>query len=268
MNYEIAIPSYKRPSFVVSKTLKTLTDSGSDLSNVTVFVADEKEKFVYDTAIEGAQLKVPTVVGVPGLHAQRVWYNTEHYSSGTPILNLDDDLTCFYEKDEGKIKPLTCSIDQLATKGFEVCEEVDSKLWGINPVPNGFFMKEQISVGLRFICGVMHGSYAGDEALIGEGRHWHSSGEDFETTLRNYTIHGRVVRFDGITMKSKFFAEGGMQSELGGKKERDEDNTEKLHMVVDKYPGLARIHMKANGVTSIRLTNKTEQRIPFSPSEL
>ena len=66
MDYQIAIPSYKRPNYVVSQTLQTLKNLGSDFSNVTVFVANKEEKLIYDTAIEGIGLKVETVVGVPG----------------------------------------------------------------------------------------------------------------------------------------------------------------------------------------------------------
>lgn len=265
MNYQIAIPSYKRPNYVVSQSLQTLKALGSDLSNVTVFVADKEEKLIYDTAIEGVGLKVATVVGVPGLTTQRYWYNTEYYSKDTPILNMDDDVAGLFQKDgEKKYKPLEMSIDDLATKGFELSEEHGARLWGINAVLNGFFMKNTVTVGLRYICGIFHGSYAGDPSLCAEDRVLDSSGEDFENTLRNYVMYGKVLRFDGIAPKTKYFAQGGMQAELGGDKEnRNKDHSEKLAKIVDRYPDLCKLVEKAGGIHNIRCKTLTEAKINF-----
>lgn len=267
MDYQIAIPSYKRPNYVVSQTLQTLKNLGSDFSNVTVFVANKEEKLIYDTAIEGVGLKVETVVGVPGLLKQRIWYNTEHYSEGTRILNMDDDVAGLFQKDgEKKFKPLEMPIDEFAMKGFDLCEEYGARLWGINAVLNGFFMKDTVTVGLRYICGIFHGTYAGDPTLCGPDRFMESSGEDFENTLAHYKAYGKVLRFDGIAPKTKYFAQGGMQAELGGNKEkRNDDHTAKLKAIAERYPDLCKLVEKAGGIHNIRCKTLTEAKIDFEP---
>jgi len=270
MNYQIAIPSYKRHNYVISQSLQTLKALGSDLSNVTVFVADKEEKFIYDTAIEGVGLKVATVVGVPGLLKQRRWYNTEYYSEGTPILNMDDDVAGLFQKDgEKKFKPMEMPIDDFALKGFEFCEEYGARLWGINAVLNGFFMKNTVTVGLRYICGIFHGTYAGDPTLCGPQRFMESSGEDFENTLAHYTEYGKVIRFDGVAPKTKYFASGGIQAEIGGdKKTRNEDHSIQLSNIAYRYPDLCKLVEKAGGIHNIRCKTLTESKIDWVPTGL
>ncbi len=79
---------------------------------------------------------------------------------------------------------------------------------------NGMFLKPTITVGLRYICGIFHGTFAGDPAMCGDDRPRQSSGEDFELTLRSFKRYKGVVRIDGYCPKTKYFAEGGIQAEL------------------------------------------------------
>jgi hypothetical protein len=263
-NYQIAIPSYKRPHIVTTQTLQTLLGLGNDLSNVTIFTANNEETAIYKTATQAVGYDVNIQTGVPGLVNVRQWYNTNYYDKGTRILNIDDDIAGLFQKADNKYKPLETPLDDFVNKAFEVCEQYDARLWGINGVLNGLFMKDTITVGLRYIIGCFHGTYAGDPALCGEDRVQESSGEDFETTLRNYTMYGKVVRFDGIAPKTKYFAKGGIQAEIGkGKEGRDLEHGEALTRIAERYPDLAKVYEKAGGVKNIRLKNLTEEKINF-----
>ena len=42
IDYQIAIPSYKRPTRLITETLTTLKRTNADFRRVTVFVADSK----------------------------------------------------------------------------------------------------------------------------------------------------------------------------------------------------------------------------------
>ena len=264
IDYQIAIPSYKRPNYLLTQTLQTLERMGADFEKVTVFLANKEEKLIYDTALQGVNIKVETIVGVPGLINQRVWYNTEYYDEGTPILNLDDDIAGIYQKEGyNKVVPYSGGLDDLVGKGFGACEQYGAKLWGVAAALNGLFLKNTTTVGLRYVCGIFHGSYAGDPALCGKDRIHDSSGEDFETTLRHYQAYGKVVRLDGYAPKTKYFAEGGIQAEIGGKEERDKDHHEALTRIVSRYPDWAKTYEKAGGVTNIRLKTLTEAKIEW-----
>ena len=90
--------------------------------------------------------------------------------------------------------------------------------------------------------------------MLGDDRPLVSSGEDFETTLRSFKKYGVVIRLDWLCPKTKYFAPGGMQAELGGSDElRQIEHSKELKNIADRHAGLASCYTKSNGVVNIRL---------------
>ena len=50
-DYQIAIPSYKRPETIKKKTLRVLSEYNIDPQKITIFVADDSEYFAYKKSI-------------------------------------------------------------------------------------------------------------------------------------------------------------------------------------------------------------------------
>jgi hypothetical protein len=264
LSYQIAIPSYRRSELLVTQTLQTLLKLGSDLSNVTVFTANEEETLIYRTVLEAASIDAKVVTGVPGLLSCRKWYYSEYYSPGDRIVSLDDDIAGIYQKlGENKLTPYEGTFDEIVQRAYAICKDNACQLWGINAAFNGLFLKPTVTVGLRYCCGIMFGGYAGDPAMCGEDRGDGSSGEDFELTLRHFKLYGKVARIDALTCKTKYFNPGGMVDELGGKEERDRDHHEALCRIVGEYPEWSKIYEKAGGVTNIRLKTVTETKVDW-----
>lgn len=262
MDYQIAIPSYARAELLRDKTLAWLERHNVDKSRITVFVANEEESDKYRYVL-GSRYRV--VTGLLGKVNQQRFYH-EYYPKGTPLLNLDDDTVRLRERTpDGKLQDWTGSIDTLVETGFNTCQRVGAKMWGINPVENGFFMSDVITVGLRYICGNVYGNYAGDPAIMGADRVYkESSGDDFETSLRSFIQNGSVVRFEYLCPTTKYFAAGGIDAELKrrGVTDRQIDHTHALENIVSRYPELAKLTTKAGGVTNIRLKSITFEKIP------
>jgi len=261
IDYQIAIPSYRRPTKLITETLSTLKRNNASLDRVTVFVADSAEKQIYDKTLENSGFSAPVIVSQPGLINSRIWYNTQYYTPGTKVLNLDDDIAGLHIKQNNGLKPYAGDLDRLAAKGFQVCENTKARLWGINPVANGLFLKPTITVGLRYICGIFHGSYAGDPALCGHDRVRQSSGEDFETTLRSFKLYKGVVRIDGYAPKTKYFAQGGIMAELGGKQQREQDHQRQLASIVSRFPAYSKLYAKSDGTPNIKLKIVTHGKL-------
>lgn len=261
LDYRIAIPSYKRPEILKKATLATLQSLGVDPARIVIFVASEAEREAYE-AVLGHSYEI--VVGVLGkVHQQRFYHGW--FPIGTPLLNLDDDIYGIKQKADSKLEDYAGTIDELVEFAFSVCEKYGAKLWGINPVANGFYMNDRVSVGLRFICGNFYGNYAGDPAIVGENREYlGSSGDDWETTLQSFINNGRVVRVEWLCPVTKMFAQGGIDAQLKeqGIADRQSDNTEALAGIVSRYPLLTSLYTKAGGVTNIRLRPLTEAKIP------
>lgn len=261
MDYQIAIPSYKRSELLKQKTIALLERYKVDKSKITVFVANEQEAAIYREALPDYQI----VVAVKGLVSARVFYNN-YYAKDTRILNLDDDMAELKQRNAAdKLENYVGDFDDIVKLGFSICEQEGARLWGINPVSNGFFMSDCVTVGLRYICGNFHGSYAGDVVLVGEDRvHKESSGEDFETTLRSFVRYGSVVRIEYLCPTTKYFASGGIDAELkdNGIPDRQTDHKAALYDIAARFPELAQIRVKAGDITNIRLKSITYSKIP------
>jgi hypothetical protein len=261
MDYRIAIPSYRRADTLVARTLRTLKTLGVSDDRVTVFVADQQDLQAYKSVVPSS---VAVVLGAPGLLAQRQFYNG-YYEKGTRLLNIDDDLFALktISKDGKRLVDAGAagwSLDAIVDYAFRVCERHGARLWGISAVENAFYMKPATSVGLKYICGIFHGSYAGDASLCGADRARVSSGEDFETTIRSHKDNGCVVRLDWLCPKTKYFAAGGMREELGGTDERRQiEHTKELHNIARRHPAYATVYTKAGGVTNLKLMRLPSQ---------
>ena len=263
MDYQIAVPSYKRADVCVKATLSTLKRHGADFDRVTVFTATEAETELYQQAIAAAGLRPNVVMGVPGLCRQRVLIS-KYYDEGTPILSLDDDVFSLHAVDKDKtLHPFEGDLSRLAAKGFELCRRTKARLWGIYPVSNGYFMHQTISIGLRYIEGAFFGSFAGDPVWTGDDRKMLSSGEDFENTLRSFALYKGVIRFDGVCFKTRYFAPGGMESELGGKANRMADHETQLRRIASEHSKLAKVYRKSNGTLNIKLRPITHQKLKW-----
>ena len=259
MSYEIAIPSYKRASVLAKATIPTLLRYGADKKRITIWVADKQQAGEYRLAL-GSGFNVE-VAERGKVNAQRFYHN--RYDTGTPLLNLDDDVYDINQKVGEKLEPFTGTIDGLCDVGFNVANATGAKLWGINPTANGYFLKDTITVGLRYICGNIYGNYAGDEAIMGERLTEGSSADDYETTLRSYILNGNVVRLDYLCPITKYFAEGGIDAELkdGGIQDRQTDHEKALKTLEIGYPDFAKTYTKAQGKMNLRLKILTEAKI-------
>lgn len=258
MDYVVAIPSYKRAGICKEQTLKLLAELKVDKSKIFVFVANEEEAQAYAEVIGDYQI----IVGVKGISAQRRFY-LNYFPVDTKVISLDDDIAELLQKDNDKLVPYIGTMDELAEKMYGLCEAEGAKLWGINPVMNAFFMKDYITVGLRFICANFMGTYAGNWAHCDPERRMTSSGEDHHSTIRSFIKYGAVVRAEYLCPKTKYWAKGGidaMVQETEGISRAERHSTE-LHWVESNYPDLAKVKLKEGLAVSMRLKTITYKKI-------
>jgi len=257
VKYQVAIPSYNRPKFIVNATLAVLAKHGASSKIITVFVANDDEYREYRSELPA---NIEVVVAEIGLLKCRQWYSSNYYDEGTPLVNLDDDITRIVQKNGAGLTAYEGSFDEIAETGFRLAEKYHSRLWAVNPVTNGFYMRDEVTVGLRFACGLFFGNYAGNVATVGSDRpSQYSSGEDWETTIRSFLMEGPVVRLEWLAGVQKKWSTGGMMTEIA---DRELDNAKRLAEIVARYPDLASIKIKAGGVPSLRLKNITYAREP------
>lgn len=259
MEYQIAIPSYKRAELLKKATLSTLDRLGADPNRITIWVANEEEAANY-AAVLGDTYRIR--VGVLGLVQQRRFYH-QQYEAGTPLIEICDDVTDIKFKQGKQLVPYAGTLDKIAEIGFGLCDQQGARMFGINPVSNPFFMDHTISVGLRLIYGTFFGSYAGDPVFTDTRISESSSAEDFENSLKSFELYGSLIRIDDLTPISKLFTTPGgissMLAETNGRS-RMEEHEEHLTQIVAAYPHLASLYRKAGDVLNIRLKRITAKK--------
>lgn len=209
--WRVVIPSYKREETVQKKTLATLKRYGIPATQITIFVANAEQKAVYEAALPRGAVK-EMIVGEPGL-AQVRNYILNYYPKGTKIVMMDDDVTGFVERTaDGGMRPLR-SLKAVINKGFAEADKAGASLWGVYPVPNGFFMKPTITQDLKFIIGSFWGIL--NPGSGPDGIHLPmSEKEDYIRTLMSFDRDGTVVRINYVSPKTAYYKEpGGMQTD-------------------------------------------------------
>jgi cellulose synthase/poly-beta-1,6-N-acetylglucosamine synthase-like glycosyltransferase len=253
--YEVAIPSYKRHATLKEKTLATLKHYGIPSSKITVFVANKEEEALYkETLKPGTYGKI--VVGVKGMHDIRNFI-TGYYKVGTKIVNIDDDIKGFLEYDENikrKEKPLR-SLISVIKRGFAECEKANTRLWGVYPVANGYFMKPKVSTDIRYIIGSFWGCI--NPGLNGPHgvKVTLDDKEDYQRSILYYKQFGAVVRLNMYAPISAYYKEeGGMQED------RTMERVEKsARWIVKEYPEFAVLNpSKKSGYMEVRLKDTRE----------
>jgi hypothetical protein len=88
MNYQIAVPSYKRYEILKTQTLPTLDKLKADRDKIHIFVANEEEAEKYKDAI-GDNYRI--VVGQRGISTQRKYIHN-YFADDERVVSFDDDV--------------------------------------------------------------------------------------------------------------------------------------------------------------------------------
>lgn len=252
IDYEIAIPSYKRPETIKKKTLKVLESYNIDPKRITIFVADETEYESYQYSLMHTPYK-NVVIGVPTIGAQRNFIE-RYYPEGTKLMMFDDDIEEIQVKiSEQKLGRVEDLEKEIVERGFEECEKVGAKTFGIYAAANAYFMKERVYTKLCYIIASMFGVIVEHhDDLIRVTNH----GEDYEYSIRQYIRNGAVVRFDNYTVKSNYYKEdGGLQTIRT--KEYVYDSIKKI---AEMFPNHCTMYIReTTGNAELRLKDTTEK---------
>lgn len=241
--YHIAIPSYNRYEVIGSKSLATLEKYKIPKDKITIFVV--REEFVaYKKACPGYQI----VIGVKGLVEQREFI--EHwFPLDSNILFMDDDVSDLFFFSDAKTRQPISDLNQFISDGFLRASEIGATLWGIYPVDNAMFASksEEISDGLSYIVGAFYGQKNTMDIRLKTG----DGVEDRERTILRYLRDGKVLRFNKVGLRTKYFAPGGLMS----------DERQKIHQIasetlVQKYPKLLRLKTRKNGYVDCQIKSK------------
>jgi len=228
-SYKIAIPSYKRSTIITERTLPYLQECNVDESSVYIFVSNEAEGADYREALAGTDYNIV----VPATPIQNVTekfnYLHSYFEDGERVFVLEDDIKELVKITRTDNKPKHLGNLDFVERGFEFCEKAKTKIFGIIPHDNGFYMKMDVSVNLKLIVAHAYGFIAdSDPALlvtqIGKS--------DYERSILYFLKFGAVVRFNYVGVRTNSYkTEGGMD-----KDNRVRHEKESCDYLVRRYP--------------------------------
>ena len=249
MNYIVAIPSYNRSDIISKKTLSMLKDGGVNKEKIFIFVANNEEYKKYLHALQTyTDLYNKIIVGKLGITHQRNFIK-KYFKENQRIVSIDDDIEGLYKLNNSTLARIQ-HVDAFFKEAFERLNREGLYIWGIYPVMNPYFMQNTVTTGLKFIIGGLYGFI--NRKLTDLNPSSESEGkEDYEQSILYYKKDGGVLRYNNVTIKTKFLAKGG----LGELDKRFEINKKSANYLEKTYPDLVSIFHRKNGMTEIKLRN-------------
>lgn len=256
MSYVVAIPTYNRSDIIAKKTLQTLKDGHVNKNKIYIFVANEDERKLYEEAVPKS-LYHKIVVGVKGITMQRKFI-VKYFPQNQYVISMDDDVEELQKlTSSSKLAKIT-NLDAFFKDAYKLMKKEKLYIWGIYPVQNAFFMKPKITTDLRFIIGVTYGFINRHDKSL-EPSSKIETKEDYELSILYYKKDGGVIRYNGITPKTKFNAEGGVG------KDRFERNKVSAAYLKATYPDIISTFHRENGMAEVKF-KKMPRFDPANPN--
>ena len=190
--YRIAIPTYNRPEIFINKTLQYLDRCIVNRNNIDVFVEDENQLALYIATCANEYPELNYIVThTSGICEKRnfirYYYAMENYNKYT--FCMDDDIDTVMRKD----KTEETNLDDFIIRGFLECDNVGATMFGISPLHNEFFLRDNISYNLNYIIGAFFGfvSEYNKMPYMTDMEHY----EDFDFSLAHYFKDKKIIVF-------------------------------------------------------------------------
>lgn len=250
-DYRIAIPTFKRSEAIKNKTFKFLEKTNINFSHIDIFVSDKEEVDLYKESLKDYNVNIMgSVIGV----GKNRNFIVDYYPVGQKVFGLDDDIDSITMKVDSKHIQEIQDLDNFINTAFDITIKNKLNLWGIYPVNNPYFMKNNVSFSLKYIAAGCYGwiNNKEDKAYCSL-----EDKEDFERSIKYYLADNGVVRFNYISMQTVYYGtSGGMQ--VTRTKQRIIDSANYL---IKKYPYLCKGFIsKSRGVKEVRLRDTRLKR--------
>jgi hypothetical protein len=206
---------------------------------ITIFVVEE-EYDLYKNVLPDYEI----VVGKLGIVPQRNFI--ENYFEGKLIF-LDDDITHIDVP----------NLLEFFHHAFEECEKRKAYLWSVYPVYNPFFRKtkQEVTEYLSFCIGAFYGVITRKDPDLQLHYSMEGNKEDVERSIRYFKKDGKVLRFNKVGFKTKYY---GSVGGLGTLKQRLPTIISIVDNLVNAYPEYGYRKIRKSGIHEFVLRRLTE----------
>jgi hypothetical protein len=262
MNYQIIIPSHRRPQALL-KTL-CLLPRGAD---ITIVFSDIKDFNDFNAIRPGALRVSAQVVSDSGSLREKFEFIHQMPKETKNVVIVEDDIEAFLVNVQGKLVSMRPErVGEMFEEGFKAALLSGSKIWGIAPVANHYFMecsvepKRQKTSRLKLCIGYCWGYIEENDARMIPRT---SNRADVERSLRFFVRDGSVARMDCYAVKTNPRTnQGGLQSEFT-LDQRIQANKESVDYLIKNFPRLVEVNTKrdrAGGYEELTLAKIFDDR--------
>lgn len=257
IDYVVAIPTYKRYEQLYTKSISTLLNHKVSPNKIYIFVANKEEEELYTNSLP-KECYYKIIIGVLGIQHQRNFI-IDYFKEGTYVLFLDDDIESVDELINSKFRQIY-NLDKFIKTAFKDCLQYNLYLWGVYPVRNEFFMKPRPkkSFALRFIIGAFYGQIIRHSKDL---KMQLKQKVDVENTILHYKKDGGVLRYEKVTIKTKYYnPKGGILAVM--KSNRLKINETSAKLLEKLYPKYGHFWKRKNGKYEFKLNV-----LPYQPKK-
>jgi hypothetical protein len=240
LGYHFVIPSKGR-----SSNVSTISELGIDNHDVTIVVNTKKEAEEYTRHYMCEIL----VSNVEGITLNRNWI-LDHFGLGKRIITLCDDVKGLFRLNGKNVYKLDSRcFYRMCNSGFEDCEKYGTKLWGVYPIKNHFFMSESLSPN-NFIIGTFSGIIISDIRMDNQM----ILKEDYDFTIKHILKYKKVLRYNYYAVEASHY------KNKGGCVDYRNDSAERqsINRLLELYPNYVRENPKRPN--EILLTFRKERK--------
>ena len=211
MNFRVAIPSISRAETITKKTLNYLKQTDINMSKVDIFLSNPNEEQSYRENLKSYPVNI-IVSNTKHVNTQRNFI-VDYYKEDELILGIDDDIDLVAMKVDDKNTIQLNSLIEFVENAFAISLDKKIDMWGVNPVINPYFMKNNVTFNLKYIVACFYGWRNNYDKKAYVSTNPEYGKEDFERSIRYYIADGGVTRFNYVAPKTKYYSEkGGIQN--------------------------------------------------------
>jgi hypothetical protein len=208
-NYVIAVRSYARAHIFPHKTYRMLAHNGLT-DRLYVFVANEAERALYETALRGLPYRAIVVGELGGANAIRAI--CRYFPRGQRIVFMDDDLDRFFDFSRtGKFRADSTELARYLEDGFETIDRHECGAFTFSFMSNKMWLAEKPFKEFRPFT--LAGNFFGtrnDPAMITTE---YSHGDDLVRSVRYLERYGGVLVYWWAGFVTRYGKEeGGLQA--------------------------------------------------------
>jgi hypothetical protein len=246
MEYKLVCPTYKRIETFKNKTYALLKKTNAPLPEL--WINEDEDLETYSQEFPELTIRKAGKTLVEKRNAIQ-----DYYPIGTRIVFIDDDVKDIIIKENDKKRSLN-DFNKMVEFCFTNAELHKSKIWGVYPIANPYFMNNIFRKKLCYIVGVMYGLINTRVSV------YNNFAEDVERSCMYFKDQHLLFRIDFIAVVTKYYTEkGGLQETR-----TEEKNYHDKSAVVNKFPEYLKLTEKRGRAEVSYIRTKEVQNVVYT----